>query len=112
VRKLVFTPFAEKRLEEIVWWTLDTFGPSQAEKYEKELLQRCMGILDGSTLTQNCSVIMQPGQTTPLHFARSGKHLIICLMQDERCVIVGLLHSSSDLASQLEKLSKSFDNLG
>lgn len=106
MRELVFTPIAEARLEDISDWAFEKFGARQATRYEDELVSRCIAISNGSAVTQNCSVIMEPGAKTQLRFGRAGRHLIIFLDRESHCVIVDLLHSSSNLAGHIETLSR------
>ena len=105
MRKLTFTPIAEKRLEAISEWTFQRFGPRQAGRYEEEIVARCAGIASGTVPSQNCSVLTETNISTPLRFARTGKHMIIFLEYHDRCVVVELLHSSSDLAAHVADLA-------
>lgn len=46
-RSLRLTLCAEARLVDIARWTIETFGPRQAELYGAELLSRCDAIRSG-----------------------------------------------------------------
>lgn len=105
MRRLVLTKIAQDRLYDIVDWTIETFGPRQATAYEGELVSVLSRIVNETALTQDCALLMEEGSVTPLKFARAGKHLIIFMEFDVRFVVVDLLHSSSDLAAHLDRLT-------
>lgn len=109
MRQLIFTPFAELQLDEILSWTFEEFGPQQADKYENELINRCLAIAEGIAATQNCSVILPSGAASSLHFGRAGQHIIVFMETSDAIVIVSLLHSKSNLAAQIETLSRKMD---
>ena len=106
MRKLTFTTKAEQRLEEISDWTFERFGPRQADIYEQELISKCLAIASGMAVTQSCSILTPANLSPPLRFGRSGKHLIIYLEHRDKCVIIDLMHSSSNLATGIERLAR------
>ncbi|MFK7837172.1 MAG: type II toxin-antitoxin system RelE/ParE family toxin [Sulfitobacter sp.] len=109
MRQLTFTVLAERQLDDILSWKFEEFGPQQAERYEDELINRCAAIASGVAATQNCSMIMQPGAVSALRFGRAGQHLVVFLEKPDAIIIVGFLHGKSDLAAQLELLSRKLE---
>jgi len=96
---------AEASLIEIARWTLDTFGPRQAEAYEEDLIARCTEIADGTAHSQDCRRLIAPDLPEDLRFARSGQHFIVFIEDTTQVIIVDFLHSRSDLPGKLAALS-------
>ncbi len=97
---------AEASLLEIALWTIDTFGPRQAQAYEEDLIARCSGIASGSVASQSCRMIIDPDLKEDLRFARSGQHFIVFVEDDASVIIVDFLHSRSNLPEKLASLEK------
>jgi plasmid stabilization system protein ParE len=97
---------AEASLLDIALWTLETFGPRQAQAYEEDLIARCSGIASGSVPSQSCRAIIDPALKEDLRFARSGQHFIVFIEDDTRVIIVDFLHGRSNLPAKLVSLAK------
>ncbi len=95
---------AEASLLDIALWTLETFGPRQAQAYEEDLIGRCSGIASGSVPSQSCRAIIDPDLKEDLRFTRSGQHFIVFIEDDTRVIIVDFLHSRCDLPAKLANL--------
>jgi len=95
---------AEASLLDIALWTIETFGPRQAQAYEEDLIARCSGIASGNVASQSCRVIIDPDLKEDLRFARSGQHFIVFVEEDASLIIVDFLHSRSDLPAKLASL--------
>jgi len=95
---------AEASLLDIALWTIDTFGPRQAQAYEEDLITRCSGIASGNVPSQSCRAIIDPDLKEDLRFTRSGQHFIVFVEDHTRVIIVDFLHSRSDLQTKLAKL--------
>lgn len=102
-RAVRFTRAAEASLGKIADWTLETFGPAQALRYEAELLDRCEAIAEGQAHSRDCSALAPEGRG--LRYVRAGEHFLIYLEREDDIVIVEVLHSRSDLPTRLAKLS-------
>jgi plasmid stabilization system protein ParE len=98
------TPLAEDSLADIATWTIRTFGPAQAAAYEQELVTRCRGIADGTTPSQDCSVLVDGA--TGLRFTRAGRHFVIFIEIDFEVVILDFVHGRTDLPSRLAALRR------
>jgi len=96
---------AEASLVEIARWTLETFGPRQAEAYEDDLIARCQHIADGSAPSQDCRRLIAPDLHEDLRFTRSGQHFIVFIEEAAQVIIVDFLHSRADLPGRLASLS-------
>ena len=95
---------AEASLIDIARWTLETFGPRQAETCEEDLISRCIDIADGTAISQGCRQLIDPAQSEDPRFTRSGQHFIVFVEDADRVTIVDFLHSRTDLPRRLAAL--------
>lgn len=99
------TQQAETSLVDIAHWTLQTFGPRQADAYEEDLITRCNEIAAGAVLSQDCRAIIDPNLPENLRFTRCGQHFIVFVDDPDQVVIIDFLHNRSDLPAKLANLS-------
>ena len=97
---------AEASLLDIALWTLETFGPRQAQAYEEDLIGRCSGIASGNVTSQSCRALIDPDLKEDLRFSRSGQHFIVFVEDAASVIIVDFLHSRNNLPSKLASLEK------
>ncbi|MEZ0468604.1 type II toxin-antitoxin system RelE/ParE family toxin [Phaeobacter sp. SYSU ZJ3003] len=102
-RSLRLTRRAEASLVEIAKWTIEQFGPKQAELYENEVLTRCQAILNGQAHSRSCAVLVD--EAADLRFARAGEHFLVFLDQPDEVIIADILHSRSDLPRHVAALA-------
>ena len=95
---------AEASLVEIALWTLETFGPRQAEACEDDLIARCNDIAAGTAPSHDCRRVIAPDLPEDLRFTRSGQHFIVFIEDATQVIIVDFLHSRSDLPGKLAAL--------
>jgi plasmid stabilization system protein ParE len=95
---------AEASLTDIARWTLERFGPRQAEAYEGDLIARCEQIADGTAPWQSCQRVIDPSLPEHLRFTRAGQHLVVFVEQTDAIIIVDFLHGRSDLPTRLANL--------
>lgn len=95
---------AEASLVEIARWTLETFGPRQAEAYEDDLIARCNEIAKGTAQSQDCRRLISADLPEDLRFTRSGQHFIVFIEDATQVIIVDFLHSRADLPGKLAAL--------
>ncbi|MFT6532796.1 MAG: plasmid stabilization system protein ParE [Limimaricola cinnabarinus] len=97
------TPRAEESLVDIALWTLETFGPRQAEIYETELLDRCAALAAGRAASRDCSSLLDPDADaeTDLRYARAGEHFMVFIDTPDELVILDILHGRSDLPARI-----------
>ena len=97
---------AEASLLDIALWTIETFGPRQAQAYEEDLIARCSGIASGSVPSQSCRAIIDPDLKEDLRFARLGQHFIVFVEDEASVIIVDFLHSKSNLPDRIAQLPR------
>lgn len=97
---------AEESLTEIARWTLETFGPRQAETYEEDLIARCIEIASGTAISQSCRQLIEPALPEDLRFARSGQHFVVFVEHADSIVVVDFLHTRSDIPRRLAALGE------
>lgn len=103
------TRAAEASLVDIALWTLETFGPRQAEAYEADLIDRCDAIARGEAPWQSCAKVIDPRLPEDLRFTRCGEHLIVFVEESDRVIIVDFLHGRRDLPARLTELARRDD---
>nr|WP_174822821.1 type II toxin-antitoxin system RelE/ParE family toxin [Ruegeria lacuscaerulensis] len=94
---------AEASLVEIARWTIDKFGPHQADLYEQELIARCQAITEGRVASRSCSLLVE--ESVDLRYVRAGEHFLVYLDQPESVIIVDILHSRCDLPRHVSALA-------
>ena len=102
-RSFRLTRRAEDSLVEIARWTIETFGPRQADIYEAELLSRCKAIVNGRAHSRSCSILVD--DAADLRYLRAGEHFLVFLDRPEEVIIVDFLHSRSDLPRHIAALT-------
>ncbi len=102
-RSFRLTRRAEDSLVEIARWTIETFGPRQAEIYESELLDRCEAIVKGQAHSRSCAILVDEAED--LRYLRAGEHFVVFLDRPEEVIIVDILHSRSDLPRHIAALT-------
>jgi toxin ParE1/3/4 len=96
---------AESSLVGIARWTLETFGPRQAEAYEADLIARCAAISAGEAPSLDCRRLIDPDLPEDLRFTRAGQHFIVFVELPEQVIVIDVLHSRSDLPRRLAALA-------
>ncbi|MEJ2035317.1 MAG: type II toxin-antitoxin system RelE/ParE family toxin [Maritimibacter sp.] len=61
------TSHARNSLVDIALWTLDRFGPAQAEIYERELLERCEAVAEGRAVRSGPRKTVRLQRNPPNH---------------------------------------------
>lgn len=102
-RAFRLTRRAEESLVDIALWTIEAFGPRQADLYEAELIERCEAIARGEVLSRSCAILI--GDITDLRYARAGEHFVVYLERPDDVVIVDFLHGRSDLPRHVAALT-------
>jgi len=95
--KLLLTPKAELDLEEIYEYPLMTWGFKQAEKYQDDLYDSILGILDNPKI--GVIYYYKEGNYRKLN---SNRHLIFYRISVTECIVVRILHERMDLKTYLE----------
>ncbi len=99
---------ARTRLEEIAGWTLDRFGPAQAEKYEKQLLARLKALASGHPPHgRSCSLLVPSrGDVADLKYLRESGHYIIFRDRRDALDIIDFIHGARNLENILASLAR------
>ena len=95
------TPRAEQSLVDIALWTLETFGPRQADIYETELLDRCAALATGRAASRDCSNLLNREDDIGLRYARAGEHFLMFIDMSDELVIIDILHERCDLPARI-----------
>ncbi len=97
------------RVGNIALWTLETFGPRQAEAYEADLIDRCAAIARGEAPWQSCRKLIDPRLPEALRCTRCGEHLVVFVDEPDRVIVVDFLHGRRDLPARLTDLLRRDD---
>lgn len=89
---LSLTPRATIDLEEIYSYTLNTWSLAQAEKYQDELFESMVSILQNHHI--GTVYYHKEGNYRKLH---SNRHLIFYRITDTHCIVIRILHERMDL---------------
>ena len=99
------TKLAVHSLVGISRWTIETFGPREAEAYEADLLDACRSIASGEAVSVSCRTLVEDLVDEDLRFVRSGQHFIVFIDYETDVVIVDFLHARSNLDRHLADLA-------
>ena len=102
-KSLRLTKRAESSLTAIATWTIDNFGPLQADAYEAELLSRCDDLINGRAHSRSCAVLVDGAQD--LRYIRAGEHFVVYVESNLTVTIIDILHSRCDLPRHIAALS-------
>jgi toxin ParE1/3/4 len=96
---------AELDFVEILVWTVENFGKTQADIYAETLTLAIEALHDGPLLAgTHARDEIEPGIRT-LHVARLGKkgrHFVVFRQTEDRCIdVLRLLHDGMDLARHI-----------
>ncbi len=99
---------AQTRLEEIAGWTLDRFGPAQAEKYEKRLLARLKALAAGRPPHgRPCALpVGSRRNAADLKYLREGGHYIIFRDRQNAVIIIDFIHGARNMENILASLAR------
>ncbi len=90
------TPEAENDLIEIYGHSFRNFGETQAEEYFLEL-GNCFEVLSNTPLICRERIEFTP----PVRIHHHGRHLVIYVIQDDRILIIRILHDGMDVKRHL-----------
>ena len=107
-RSFRLTRRAEASLVEIAHWTIQNFGPRQADLYEAEVIARCEAIAKGEAASRSCAVLVSGAED----LLRAGEHFLVFLDRPDEVIVVDILHSRSDLPRHVAALSALIDDEG
>lgn len=99
---------AQARLEEIAGWTLERFGPAQAEKYEMQLLARLKALASGRPPHgRSCSLLVPSRKDlADLKYLRESGHYIIFRDRRDALIIIDFIHGARNMESILAVLAR------
>lgn len=110
MKAIRLTRRARARLEEIAGWTLDRFGLTQAEKYEKQLLARLKALAAGRPPHgRPCALLVRSRiDAADLKYLREGGHYIIFRDRQDAVVIIDFIHGARHLENILASLAREY----
>lgn len=104
MKRVQFTEIAEDSLFEIAVWTLEHFGSRQADVYQRELVDKSLGLAQGDMPSQSCSVLIGADLAADMRFARVGAHVIVFVESKDEIVVMDFVHQRADLAGKVRQL--------
>jgi len=93
---LLLTPKAEQDLSEIYEYTFETWGISQADKYQDELYQAMQAILINSHIGKT-----YPYSERQYRILQINRHLIFYRIEKNKCIVVTVLHDRVNIKTHL-----------
>lgn len=103
--KVTLTQRAEARLDDILIWTEETFGPAQTDRYASVVLDRIARLGDGTAQCRSCDLLTGHAEDADLEVTRAGEHLIVFKRLPDEIPILDFLHGRRDLPQHLPRLS-------
>ena len=94
--KLFLKPQAINDLEDIFEYTLKNWSITQAEKYQDLLFESINTVLKSPKI--GSKYFFKKGKYRKLN---SNKHIIFYRIEDNRCIVVRILHEKMDLDTHL-----------
>jgi toxin ParE1/3/4 len=106
VKEAKLTRRAESRLEEIASWTISRFGLAQANKYERQLIERLRALAKGELPRGRACDLLVRGLTgaVGLSYIREGGHFIIYRETDDQIQVIDFVHGARDIEAFLREL--------
>lgn len=100
-RQIEISDQAFASLVAIAEWTFETFGAAQAQRYRKQLLDRCHAIAAGLVVHRSCRLAFADHLRDDLRFAICGSHYVVFTESAQDIRIVDFLHQSADISRRL-----------
>lgn len=100
------SPQATRAIQDIARWTVQTFGPEQADRYRQALIDTCSRIANHQTLDQSCRRLVADDLAEDLCFTRCEQHFIVFVRDPDVVTIIDSLHARSDLPGKLSRLDR------
>ena len=107
MKAIVYSPAALARFEEIIEFTIETFGAAQADDYTARLVARLDALASGEMpRARPCELLLQGvREASGLTYYREGSHFLILRETEDRLNVVEILHVRMNLDEQLQRLS-------
>ena len=94
--QLRLKPKAKQDLVEIFEFTAKSYGIAQAEKYQDDLFEGMLLLLDQDHLGKN-----YPYSDRPYRKLHVNRHLVFYRIEEKSCIIVRILHDRMDVRNHL-----------
>ncbi|WP_299441806.1 type II toxin-antitoxin system RelE/ParE family toxin [uncultured Rhodospira sp.] len=106
MKRIMYAPAALASLEDILEWTIETFGDVQAEKYASQLVSRLEALASGlPPRPRPCAVLVQDKRdVTGLTYYREGEHYLILRETRDTLELVEVFHGRMDIEARLRGL--------
>ena len=108
MKSVVFAPAALDRLADILAWTVDRFGETQAEAYAARLVDRLQALAIGEgPKARPCDLLMRGvRESSDLFYCREGSHYLILRERPETLEVVEIFHERMNIEAHLARLMK------
>ncbi len=93
--QLRLSPQAENDLEKIYLYTFETWGEIKADQYQDRLYDQMTGLLSNPFLGSKYE--FKPAYRK----LKVAKHLVFYRIEEERLIVIRILHQSMDIMDQL-----------
>ncbi len=98
MRKLHLSPAAAEDLENILQFTMETWGENQFEQYLAAFQQ----VFDNICQDPSCALSKERGELfTDCRSIRSGRHIVFFRLKNDNIEVVRILHDKMDFLSQI-----------
>lgn len=104
MKRLSFTDLAEASLAEIAQWTTETFGPRQADIYQREVFDRCAALAKGEVPSRSCRSAIHPDLAEDLRFAPAGGHVMAFVETATEVIVMDFFHQREDFPGKVAGL--------
>ncbi len=100
-RPVRLEPQANARLDEILDWTFERFGPRQADRYRAKLADAFDRLGEGTLRGRSARAEWGDGVREGLLFVRVERHVVLFVEEPEEVVVVDVLHGAMDLPGRV-----------
>lgn len=109
MKRIIYAPAALASLEDILEWTIETFGDDQAQTYADRLARRLEAIAAGQPPhPRPCAVLLQGKRDVPgLTCFREGMHYLILRETGHALELAEIFHERMNLDARLRNLQSS-----
>lgn len=106
MKRVVFAPAALASFDDILRYTIDQFGETQADNYTVQIITRLDELASGTgPKARPCDVLMRGVRDAAgLTYYRVGMHFLILRESADTLEVVEILHARMDLEGHLRRL--------
>lgn len=94
---------ASARLDAILDWSLDRFGPRQTERYHAQLRAAFDPLGEGTAPSRSVRDVLAPEAPADLRFVKAGSHYVLFREREGQVEITDVLHGAMDLPGRVRE---------